>query len=163
MTTHRRRFADLADEDFTPDEAVTLVERWEDVPEFTSETEAAAWWDTHSLADHLWSATRRGPPLHLAEQAASERLGRGLAEKEHPSSRAAGGSRALSGGHVVAGIVLGGLALAGGAYLLYALLKGPAAPAGFLPTGSRHLFVSPPRPGGVLHDLATLPPLTRVR
>lgn len=164
MTTHCRRYDDLTDADLTPDEAVTLVERWEDVPAFTSEDEAAAWWDTHSLADHLWTTTRRGPPEHLAQQAAAERRRRGFASTQRATtSPTPGGPHGLSGSQVVAGIVLGGLLLAGGAYLLSALLKGQAAPASFLPTGSPHLVVSPPRSGGVLRELAGLPHLAQVR
>lgn len=55
-------------EDFTPDEAVTIVNSWDEVPHFATEEEAANWWDTHSLAEHLWSKRHGPPPGSLAER-----------------------------------------------------------------------------------------------
>ncbi len=76
MRTQPLRYEDLTDEDFTPEEAVTVVESWADVPRFKDEEEAARWWDTHSLADALWSKDRRGPPARFSERARAERVRR---------------------------------------------------------------------------------------
>ena len=84
MSRRPLRYEDLGDDDFTPDAELTVVERWDDVPQFASEEEAAHWWDSHSLADHLWSKDRRGPPERFAERARAERKRRELAEGSWP-------------------------------------------------------------------------------
>jgi len=56
-----------------PDEEMTVVTSWAEVPRFASEEEEAAFWDTHTLADQLWSK-RRGPrPGSLAARLAEQR------------------------------------------------------------------------------------------
>jgi len=76
MTDHAPRYEDLTDEDFTPDEEVTVVERVEEIPQFETEEAASRWWDTHSLADALWSKDQRGPPARFSERARAERARR---------------------------------------------------------------------------------------
>ena len=41
------------------DDGMIVVERREDIPPFLNEEDEAAYWDTHTLAPHLF--TRRGP------------------------------------------------------------------------------------------------------
>lgn len=55
------------------DDGMAIVERREDIPKFASEADEAAFWSTHTLADHLLS--RRGPrPGSLAEKLSKQRF-----------------------------------------------------------------------------------------
>jgi hypothetical protein len=75
------RYEDMQNEDFTPDEEVRIVESVAEIPHFATEEQAAKWWDTHSLAEELWSKDRRGPPVRFSERAKAERERRELAAR----------------------------------------------------------------------------------
>lgn len=51
-----------------PDEEMIVVNSWDEVPHFASEEDEANFWDTHTLAEHLWSKRRGPPPGSLAER-----------------------------------------------------------------------------------------------
>ncbi|HTE84770.1 MAG TPA: hypothetical protein VK821_08550 [Dehalococcoidia bacterium] len=56
-----------------PSEKMLVINSWEEVPHFSSEAEEADFWDTHTLADHLWSKKRGHRPGSLAERLARQR------------------------------------------------------------------------------------------
>ena len=151
MARQRPGHKDLTDEDFTPDEAVTVVESWDAVPHFTSEAEAAEWWDTHSLADNLWSKTRRGPPERLAKRAAAERARRGFVVP--PASR----EGPLDSATFFVEIVVAGAAAAVALWLLYELFRSGAVPTGLPRTGAVHLPAGKLRAGTALRALTGAP------
>ena len=49
---------DFNDFDAVPGEKVAVVTSWDEVPQFTDEAEARSFWETHTLADHLWHQRR---------------------------------------------------------------------------------------------------------
>jgi hypothetical protein len=71
------RYEDLKPEDFyqPPGGTIEVINSWNEVPEFKDEAEAVAFWETHTLAEHLWSEKRGLSP------AARRYL------KEHPEAR----------------------------------------------------------------------------
>jgi hypothetical protein len=72
------RYEDMKPEDFYQlphGEKPEIVNSWAEVPQFKDETSAVAYWETHTLATHLWSQKRGLSP-------AAERY-----LKEHPEAR----------------------------------------------------------------------------
>jgi hypothetical protein len=56
-----------------PDGEMIVVNSWEEVPRFSSEEEEADFWDTHTLADHLWSKKRGPKPGSVAKRLVQQR------------------------------------------------------------------------------------------
>lgn len=56
-----------------PGEKMIVINSWEEVPQFATEEEEADFWDTHTLADHLWSKKRGHRPGSLAERLVRQR------------------------------------------------------------------------------------------
>jgi len=145
------RYEDMKDGDFTPDEEVTVVENLDEIPHFATEEEAAQWWDTNSLADSLWSKSRRGPPLRLVERAQAEREQRKLAEKSAGASAVQDATAfvdtiALKAepGSVDTIVTLGIIAAVGllaAGIVIYEVFKAKHVPSSFEPTSIPYLSI----------------------
>ena len=75
------RYEDMKPEDFyqPTDGKMDVINSWDEVPQFKDETQAVAFWETHTLADHLWSKKRGLSPAarrYLAEHPEARRPSR---------------------------------------------------------------------------------------
>lgn len=57
-----------------PDESMIVVSDRSLIPHFSSEEEEASYWDTHTLADHLWKKERGPRPGSAAEKLSIQRF-----------------------------------------------------------------------------------------
>jgi hypothetical protein len=87
-----------------------LVDGAEDVPEFATDSEETAFWETHDFSEEFWKGATRLPPEHLA-------AGRG-----DPASLRASASQELPIAFA-AGVIVGAALVLGAAYLLIPRLR----------------------------------------
>lgn len=119
-----------------------LVDGSEDVPQFATDEEEAAFWDTHDFSEEFWKGATRVPPEHLA---AGRAAGPGSGAGSQPVARPDGAPAAESQGFPLvfaAGVIVGGALVLGAAYLLFELMKAGTPAKDFLPTKARHLRIS---------------------
>lgn len=64
--------SDLRTQHRKPQSARRRIERWEEVPQFTSEEEEQAFWDAHTLGENLLAQMQRGGPDDLPALATRE-------------------------------------------------------------------------------------------
>ena len=50
---------------YDPNREMTVIHSMDEVPDFASEAEEAAWWATHELSEELWRSLPRMPDHDL--------------------------------------------------------------------------------------------------
>jgi len=87
-----------------------LVDGAEDVPEFATDAEEAAFWDTHDFSAEFWKGATRPPPEHIAA-GGGDSAGSKVSESQgFPLAFAAG-------------VIVGGALVLGAVYLLLELME----------------------------------------
>jgi hypothetical protein len=133
------------------------IDRAGHIPHFPDEAAERAWWGEHTLSEEFW---KNAEPVSDDD----------LPPARAPRPDATGSATLPAGGGFSpspsfrAGLVVGGVIVAGALWLVYELfVKGKSPAADFLPTGVPHLSISPPRAGEVLRHLPAGFALTHIQ